>query len=66
MAIIMVILTISYNMEISTIGFLGIRRFEGKDGVATRGAVLITSIDTKPLEFRITAPVCPKNFGSSG
>jgi hypothetical protein len=49
-------------MEISTFGFLGTRCFEDEDGVATRGAVLVTSIDTKPLEFRITAPVRPKGF----
>lgn len=47
-------------MEISTIAFLGVYRFE--DGVATRGAILITSMDTKPLEFRITAPVRPQSF----
>ena len=47
-------------MEISTIGFLGVYRFE--NGSATRGAILITAIDTKPLEFRVTAPVRPQNF----
>ncbi|MBW4474021.1 MAG: hypothetical protein KME45_27150 [Stenomitos rutilans HA7619-LM2] len=45
-------------MAISTIGFLGVYRFE--DGAATRGAILVTSIDTKPLEFRITSPVRPQ------
>lgn len=47
-------------MEISTFGFLGVYHFE--DGAAIRGAVLITSMDTKPLEFRVTAPVRPLNF----
>ena len=47
-------------MEISTVGFLGIYSFE--NGAATRGAILITTMDTKPLEFRFTAPVRPQNF----
>lgn len=47
-------------METSTVGFLGIYRFE--EGAATRGAILVTAMDTKPLEFRITAPVRPQNF----
>lgn len=45
-------------MVISTVGFLGMYCFE--DGVPTRGAILVTSMDTKPLEFRITAPVRPE------
>jgi hypothetical protein len=47
-------------MQISTIGFLGVFFFEKEN--ATRGALLVTAMDTKPLEFRITAPVCPQNF----
>lgn len=47
-------------MEITTIGFLGIQHFE--NGAATRGAILVTAMDTKPLEFRITAPVRPQSF----
>lgn len=57
-----VVLTSSGQMEISTVGFLGTRQFEGNDGLATRGAILVTSTDTKPLEFRITEPVCPNSF----
>ncbi len=37
------------------LAFLGIEMFE--NGTATRGAILITDIDTKPYEFRITSPV---------
>lgn len=47
-------------MEFSTIGFLGIYRFE--DGAAIRGAVLATDLDTKPIEFRVTASVRPQKF----
>lgn len=47
-------------MEISTVGFLGVYSFE--DRTATRGAILVTAMDTKPLEFRVTAPVRPKSF----
>jgi len=47
-------------MEINTVGFLGVYRFE--DGAATRGAILITAMDTKPLEFRVTAPVRQQSF----
>lgn len=47
-------------MEISTLGFLEVKRFDNE--AATRGAILITDIDTKPIEFRITAPVCPQNM----
>ncbi|MBD2089650.1 hypothetical protein H6F67_07260 [Microcoleus sp. FACHB-1515] len=47
-------------MEINTIGFLKIERFE--KGAATRGAILVTATDTKPLEFRITEPIRPQSF----
>ncbi|HEY9879357.1 MAG TPA: hypothetical protein V6D29_12950 [Leptolyngbyaceae cyanobacterium] len=47
-------------MNISQIGFLGVHYFEDKSAI--RGAILITDIDTKPLEFRITSPVRPQNF----
>ena len=47
-------------MELLTIGFLGIYRFE--EGAAIRGAILITDTETKPLEFRVTGPVRPQKF----
>lgn len=37
------------------LGFLGIELFD--NGSAIRGGVLITDVDTKPYEFRITSPV---------
>lgn len=47
-------------MELMTLGFLGIHRFE--NDAATRGAMLVTDMQTKPLEFRVTAPVRPQKF----
>ena len=47
-------------MELVTLGFLGTHRFE--KGAAIRGAILITGVETKPLEFRVTAPVRPEKF----
>ncbi|HAJ64824.1 MAG TPA: hypothetical protein DCP31_40940 [Cyanobacteria bacterium UBA8543] len=47
-------------MEVVTIGFLGIHRFEER--AAIRGAMLVTDTETKPLEFRVTAPVRPQKF----
>lgn len=47
-------------MDVSTIGFLKTYSFE--DGAATRGAMLVTDIEIKPLEFRVTAPVRPTAF----
>lgn len=47
-------------MEVNTIGFLGVYQFEG--GAAIRGATLITDKDTKPIEFRVTAPIRPQSF----
>ncbi len=41
--------------ENTRLGFLGIEMFD--NGTAIRGAILITDIDTKPYEFRITSPV---------
>jgi len=41
--------------ENTRLGFLGIENFD--DGVAIRGSILITDIDTKPYEFRITSPI---------
>jgi hypothetical protein len=47
-------------MELLTIGFLGIHRFE--DGAAIRGGMLVTDTTMKPVEFRVTAPVRPEKF----
>ena len=47
-------------MEFMTLGFLGMYRFE--DGAAIRGAMLVTDVETKPLEFRVTASVRPQKF----
>jgi hypothetical protein len=47
-------------MEFATIGFLAMHRFE--DGAATRGGMLVTDTEMKPLEFRVTAPVRPQKF----
>ncbi len=47
-------------MELLTIGFLGIHRFE--DDAAIRGAMLVTDTEMKPIEFRVTAPVRPQKF----
>ncbi|MFM2429790.1 MAG: hypothetical protein RLZZ511_1003 [Cyanobacteriota bacterium] len=47
-------------MEFATIGFLSMHRFE--DGTATRGGILVTDTEMKPLEFRVTAPVRPQKF----
>jgi hypothetical protein len=42
------------------LAFLAIELFE--TGKAVRGAILITDLDTKPYEFRISSPVRPSNF----
>ncbi len=42
------------------IAFISSHRFE--DGAAIRGAILVADCDTKPLEFRVTAPVRPKFY----
>jgi hypothetical protein len=47
-------------MELTKISFLGIHRFE--DSAAIRGGILVTDTKTKPLEFRVTAPVRPQKF----
>lgn len=47
-------------MEFVTISFLEMHRFE--DNAAIRGAMLVTDIETRPLEFRITAPIRPQRF----
>lgn len=53
-------LSILSFMELGTLGFLGMHQFS--DGAAIRGGLLVTDTDTKPLEFRVTAPVCPQQF----
>ena len=47
-------------MEDLTLGFLSSCKFE--EGSAIRGAIMVTDAQTKPLEFRVTAPVRPTNF----
>jgi hypothetical protein len=47
-------------MERLSVAFLSSCSFE-KDA-AIRGGILITDEQTKPLEFRVTAPVRPTNF----
>src|SRR4028118_1537774 len=42
------------------IAFISSHSFE--NGAAIRGAVLVADCDTKPLEFRVTAPVRPTLF----
>lgn len=42
------------------IAFISSHRFE--NDTALRGAVLVADCDTKPLEFRVTAPVRPTLF----
>jgi hypothetical protein len=50
-------------MELLTLGFLGMYRFlDDMGGAATRGAMLVTDVKTKPLEFRVTASVRPQKF----
>jgi hypothetical protein len=47
-------------MEELTVGFLSSAKFE--NDAVIRGAILVTDVETKPLEFRVTAPVRPTNF----
>lgn len=47
-------------MELSKIAFLDIYELEDNDGIM--GAILVTDTETKPLEFRVTAPIKPTNF----
>lgn len=41
--------------ENTRLGFLGIENFD--NGATIRGSILITDVDTKPYEFRITSPI---------
>ncbi len=47
-------------MEIAKIAFLETYNLEENGGVM--GAILVTDADTKPLEFRVTAPIKPTGF----
>ena len=40
--------------------FLESYTLSDKEGIM--GAILVTDIDTKPVEFRVTAPITPTNF----
>jgi hypothetical protein len=47
-------------MEIGKIAFLETYSLEENGGVM--GAILVTDAETKPLEFRVTAPIKPTTF----
>ncbi len=47
-------------MSISKVAFLDSYSLENNEGIM--GAILVTDADTKPLEFRVTAPIKPTNF----
>jgi hypothetical protein len=47
-------------MELRKIAFLETYTLENDGGIM--GAILVTDSDTKPLEFRVTAPIKPTNF----
>ncbi|MBI9073029.1 MAG: hypothetical protein JEY94_15615 [Melioribacteraceae bacterium] len=47
-------------MEIGKIAFLETYDIENETGIM--GVVMVTDTDTKPLEFRVTAPIKPSNF----
>jgi hypothetical protein len=47
-------------MKIEKLAFLDIYTFDNNAGIM--GAILVTDADTKPLEFRVTAPIKPTNF----
>ena len=40
--------------------FLDVYTFENNSGIM--GAILVTDSETKPIEFRVTAPIKPTNF----
>jgi hypothetical protein len=48
------------NMEIAKLAFLETFNLEDNGGIM--GAILVTDSDTKPLEFRVTAPIKPTSF----
>lgn len=47
-------------MELSRIAFLETYNLEDNGGVM--GAILVTDTETKPIEFRVTAPIKTTNF----
>jgi hypothetical protein len=47
-------------MEIAKLAFL--ETFTLDDNAGVMGAILVTDADTKPLEFRVTAPIKPTGF----
>lgn len=47
-------------MELRKIGFLETYTLDSDAGIM--GAILVTDAETKPLEFRVTAPIKPTNF----
>lgn len=47
-------------MELQKIAFL--ETYELADNGGLMGAILVTDADTKPLEFRVTAPIKPTGF----
>ncbi|MGE5498949.1 MAG: hypothetical protein ACM3Q2_12790 [Syntrophothermus sp.] len=47
-------------MDLVRIAFLETYSFDDKSGIM--GAILVTDPDTKPLEFRVTAPIKPTSF----
>jgi hypothetical protein len=47
-------------MELRKIAFLETYTLDNDAGIM--GAILVTDSDTKPLEFRVTAPIKPTNF----
>lgn len=47
-------------MDLVRIAFLETYSFDDNSGIM--GAILVTDPDTKPLEFRVTAPIKPTNF----
>jgi hypothetical protein len=47
-------------MDLVRIAFLETYSFDDNSGIM--GAILVTDPDTKPLEFRVTAPIKPTSF----
>jgi len=47
-------------MEVQKIAFLETYNLEDNGGIM--GAILVTDADTKPIEFRVTAPIKPTSF----
>jgi hypothetical protein len=47
-------------MDLSRLAFLETYTLDNNGGLM--GAILVTDKDTKPLEFRVTAPIKPTNF----